>query len=117
MTEQTIFTEALERPVDQREAFLDAACGSDAALRQRVVALLLAHVALARGDIDEKQHNDAAAECSEKMATIEPEVVHRSGMKLVALRFDGVIEEIGRLHLAPPFCMAAAACLMAPTIR
>jgi hypothetical protein len=41
MQEQSIFTEALERedPVE-RAAFLERACGGDAALRQRVERLL-----------------------------------------------------------------------------
>jgi serine/threonine protein kinase/tetratricopeptide (TPR) repeat protein len=44
MNERTIFLAALDRddPV-QRSAFLDAACAGDAALRQRVEALLMSH--------------------------------------------------------------------------
>jgi serine/threonine protein kinase/Flp pilus assembly protein TadD len=37
-----IFIEALERPVDDRETFLDARCGPDKALRARVETLLTA---------------------------------------------------------------------------
>jgi non-specific serine/threonine protein kinase/serine/threonine-protein kinase len=43
MTEQSIFTAALEQAPDCREVFLDAACGGDVALRQRVAVLLAAH--------------------------------------------------------------------------
>jgi len=42
-TEQTIFAEASARPDAERSAYLDAACGGDAALRARVAALLAAH--------------------------------------------------------------------------
>ena len=42
----SIFCGALERPAaDERAAYLDAACGQDAALRARVEALLRAHEA------------------------------------------------------------------------
>src|SRR5208282_686428 len=41
-----IFTEAVEQiPPEQWNAYLDQACGADAALRQRVEELLKAHVA------------------------------------------------------------------------
>jgi hypothetical protein len=39
----TLFAAALERPVSEREAFLDGACLGGAALRQRLEALLAAH--------------------------------------------------------------------------
>src|SRR5262245_64075012 len=43
MTEETLFVLALEKPsVAERQAFLDAACGGDTALRQRVERLLAA---------------------------------------------------------------------------
>jgi WD40 repeat protein len=46
MTEETVFTTALEkRTCAERAAFLDEACAGDAALRQRVEALLKSHVA------------------------------------------------------------------------
>src|SRR5512144_1854238 len=42
-TEQTLFTEALRRTtLEARTAYLDGACGTDTALRQRVEALLRA---------------------------------------------------------------------------
>ncbi|MCI0358499.1 MAG: protein kinase [Planctomycetaceae bacterium] len=45
MNERSIFMAALEKSsLDERSAFLDAACGGDAALRQRVEALLNSHV-------------------------------------------------------------------------
>jgi serine/threonine protein kinase len=43
MNEQTIFTAALEVQPKQRAAFLDEACGTDEALRQRVEKLLRFH--------------------------------------------------------------------------
>jgi hypothetical protein len=44
MTEETLFAEALEKSTPaERAAFLDAACSGDAALRQRVEALLHSH--------------------------------------------------------------------------
>src|SRR5262245_30890601 len=44
MTEETIFAEAIEKSTPaERAAFLDAACAGDAALRQRVEALLQSH--------------------------------------------------------------------------
>src|SRR5262245_21732644 len=44
MTEETIFAEALtRRGAGERAAFLEAACGGDAALRERVEALIRSH--------------------------------------------------------------------------
>ena len=43
MREEQVFHEALETPVEQRDEFIDAACGEDEALRQRVEGLLRAH--------------------------------------------------------------------------
>jgi hypothetical protein len=46
MTEETLFAAALEQSGPaEREAYLDAACAGDAALRRRVEALLRAHEA------------------------------------------------------------------------
>ena len=45
MTEEMIFTDALERSAgDERKAFLDEACHGDTALRQQVETLLKSHV-------------------------------------------------------------------------
>jgi len=41
--EESLFVEALSRPVWERAAFLDGACHGDPALRQRLEALLAAH--------------------------------------------------------------------------
>jgi eukaryotic-like serine/threonine-protein kinase len=41
--EEVLFALALEKPVDKRPAFLDAMCEGDAALRQRLDALIAAH--------------------------------------------------------------------------
>src|SRR5437660_214092 len=44
MNERTIFMEALEKDTPaRRSAYLEVACGGDAALRQRVEALLASH--------------------------------------------------------------------------
>jgi serine/threonine protein kinase/tetratricopeptide (TPR) repeat protein len=43
MNEDTIFHLAREKPVAERAAFLEAACGSDDALRRRLEAILRAH--------------------------------------------------------------------------
>ena len=43
MTEHEIFTAALKLTGDPRSAFLTAACGQDAKLREQVEALLRAH--------------------------------------------------------------------------
>ncbi|MEL6443338.1 MAG: serine/threonine-protein kinase [Bacteroidota bacterium] len=40
---EAVFEQALERPSDEREAYLDTACEEDAALRQEVESLLAAH--------------------------------------------------------------------------
>src|SRR5262249_43897154 len=40
MTERDVFEAALEIPPEDRVAYLDGACGGDAALRQRLEALL-----------------------------------------------------------------------------
>jgi eukaryotic-like serine/threonine-protein kinase len=42
MNEETLFHEARQKPVDERTAFLDEACGGDIALRARVESLLQA---------------------------------------------------------------------------
>src|SRR4051812_8555788 len=45
MNERSIFMEALDKGTpDQRVAYLDEACASDAALRQRMETLLASHV-------------------------------------------------------------------------
>jgi hypothetical protein len=41
--EQALFAAALERPIDERAAFLDGACHGDPTLRARLDALLAAH--------------------------------------------------------------------------
>jgi len=43
--EEALFALALEKPADMRRVFLDGACHGDAALRQRLEALLAAHEA------------------------------------------------------------------------
>jgi WD40 repeat protein/serine/threonine protein kinase len=43
MTERDLFEAALELPTESRAAYLDGACGSDAALRQRLEGLLRKH--------------------------------------------------------------------------
>jgi serine/threonine protein kinase/Leucine-rich repeat (LRR) protein len=43
MTEQEIFEQALDKPAEERAAFLEAACGCDAALGKRLEALLRSH--------------------------------------------------------------------------
>ena len=43
MTERDVFEAALELPPENRAAYLDGVCGSNAVLRQRVEALLRKH--------------------------------------------------------------------------
>src|SRR5262245_9927700 len=43
MTERDVFEAALELPPGERTAYLDGACGGDAALRRRLGALLARH--------------------------------------------------------------------------
>src|SRR5262245_21874570 len=43
MSEESLFAAALERPVADRPRFLEEACGADAAMLQRLRALLAAH--------------------------------------------------------------------------
>lgn len=43
MTEEQIFAEAMQLPVEQREAFVQRSCAGDAELRKRVEQLLKAH--------------------------------------------------------------------------
>ena len=43
MSEETLFHDALSKPVAERAAFLDAACAGQPALRAAVEALLVAH--------------------------------------------------------------------------
>jgi hypothetical protein len=43
MTERELFEAALERPPEDRAAYLDGVCGADAALRQRLEGLLRKH--------------------------------------------------------------------------
>jgi hypothetical protein len=46
MSERSLFIEALEKAnATERAAYLDAVCGDDVALRQRIEKLLLAHQA------------------------------------------------------------------------
>ena len=54
-TEESIFIEALERSVPAEcAAYLDAACGSDSALRNRVEMLLYSHNT-ARGFLERRR--------------------------------------------------------------
>jgi hypothetical protein len=41
--EMAVFTEAIKVPLQDRDAFLDLACGGDEKMRQQVVSLLKAH--------------------------------------------------------------------------
>jgi hypothetical protein len=41
--EMAVFTEAIKVPLQDRDAFLDIACGGDEKMRQQVVSLLKAH--------------------------------------------------------------------------
>jgi len=43
MNEQTVFTAALERDPAERSAFIDATCGPDKELRERVEKLIALH--------------------------------------------------------------------------
>ena len=43
MTEESLFHEAMAKPVGERAAFLDTACGGDPELRRRLEVLLQAH--------------------------------------------------------------------------
>jgi hypothetical protein len=43
MNEETLFYLALEKPPSERDAFLQGACAGDAALRDRINAMLGAH--------------------------------------------------------------------------
>jgi hypothetical protein len=43
MTEETLFTEALEKSLEERSTFLDEACAGDTELRERVEQLLKVH--------------------------------------------------------------------------
>jgi hypothetical protein len=45
-SEAEIFDGAVSRPVEDRKAYLDAACGSNAELRERLELLLQSHEAL-----------------------------------------------------------------------
>src|SRR5262245_38086185 len=45
MNERAIFVEALDKIGAERAAYLDGACGGDAAMRQRIDRLLAAHEA------------------------------------------------------------------------
>src|SRR5262245_11554944 len=81
MTEETLFARALERPAGaDREAFLDAACGMDAALRVRVERLLAADDR-SRGILDEHACPGGRLAVSE-LATagfVNPRAVARAG--------------------------------------
>ena len=43
MSDETLFHHALKKPVEERSAFLEQACAGDAALRDRILALLRSH--------------------------------------------------------------------------
>lgn len=43
MSEQTLFIEALDRPAEERAAFLESACAGDVALRERIGRLLVSY--------------------------------------------------------------------------
>ena len=61
MTERALFLAALDMAPAQRSTYLDAACGSDRPLRQRLDRLLHAHEK-ARGFLEQPAHDlDATA--------------------------------------------------------
>src|SRR5262245_46181462 len=74
MSEQTIFTAALEREPGLRSAFLDQACGNDVELRERIELLLRLHEGT--GDFLEQP---AAAEVG---LTLEQPPQERPGMQI-----------------------------------
>ena len=43
LTEEELFSAAIQKPLAERAAFLDRACGQDASLRAQVESLLAAH--------------------------------------------------------------------------
>ncbi|HEY7310532.1 MAG TPA: serine/threonine-protein kinase [Gemmataceae bacterium] len=85
MTEETIFTAALEKQSPtERSAFLDEACGGDAALRQRLDALIEAHEQAA--DFLEKPAAEQIA------AGISPSTNHTERIDAVKPAVEGITE-------------------------
>src|SRR5262249_40250529 len=85
MTEETIFTAAREKQSPtERSAFLDEACGGDAALRQRVEALIEAHEQAA--DFLEKPAAEQIA------AGISPSTNHTERIDAVKPAVEGITE-------------------------
>ena len=74
MTEEQLFHEALEKPAQHRDAFIDAACGKDSGLRQRMEVLLRAHENPGSFLNSPAQHGDiempAAESVTEKPGTV-----------------------------------------------
>ncbi len=81
--EEAILTLALEKPLAERGAFLEVLCGEDAALRERVEALLAAHDELS-----------AARPIEESTVDIPPERSHAEGAGAVIGRYK-LLEKIG----------------------
>ena len=91
---QEIFLEAADLPEAEQPAWLDSACGDDAALREEVESLL-------RADREGAGVLAKAIENAAESILEEPDIV---GMRLGAYR---VTEEIGRAASAPSIWRSA----------
>jgi non-specific serine/threonine protein kinase/serine/threonine-protein kinase len=85
-----IFNAALDRPADEREAFLDEACGADLSLRQQVERLINSHQQA--GDFIE----DRAATAHDSLLTDEPVTLEPDPMIGRQVGSYKLIREIGR---------------------
>src|SRR5262245_48964651 len=99
MSEETIFTAALERSAGaERNAFLDQACKGDAVLRQQVEALLKSHMeagSFLGEPVPERLASQLASAGSE--ATLGAPPVLSGGLSLDFLTPSDKPESLGRL--------------------
>src|SRR5262249_29745119 len=109
------FHAALERTsVDERAAFLDAACGTDAALRARVGALLRAHEHAGDFLLERSKTADAGPPTEERSGTELPGVVLAGRYKLLELIGEGGMGTVWMAQQTEPVQRLVAVKLIKP---
>jgi Leucine-rich repeat (LRR) protein len=127
MTEQEIFEQAIDKPCEERAAFLETICGGDTTLRRRLQALLRSHTEATRFlDVSAVEQLAAVAKTRDDLTFLSPpsepgalgrldhyeilEIVGRGGMGIVLRARDTKLERVVAIKvLAPLLAISASA--------